>query len=208
MYNRLFGMSCRPNYSYRNTAYRKPQPAKPTQQIQQIQQIQPQNLNHSQYIQNNQKSSYDLPPANQALIKSSAMGGIILPEHTEKNATYNVASLNINTYSYRNFLIHFNFSCNILTTSARMHLRFQLFKQGNDQTASTPVSSSLVYSRNEVSRETNTFSFMAYDHDSMGCKCCNYSVYVEIMGFDTIGTIMITNPILIASIIENNSGIV
>ncbi|WP_312433596.1 DUF4489 domain-containing protein [Lacrimispora sp.] len=170
--------------------------------------IQPKILNHSQCIQTVQESSCESPPANQALVKCSAMGGIILPEHTEKNATYNVASLNIDTVSYRNFLIHFNFSCNILTTSARMHLRFQLFKQGNDLMALTPVSSSLVYSRNEDSRETNTFSFIAYDQDSMSCRCCNYSVYMEIMGFDTIGTIMITNPILIASIIENNSGIV
>ena len=199
MYNRLFSMSCRPIFSYRNT---------PNRNMQLPQPIQPKILNHSQCIQNVQECSCDSSPANRALIKCSAMGGIILPEHTEKNATYNVASLNIDTFSYRNFLIHFNFSCNILTTSARMHLRFQLFKQGNDLTALTPVSSSLVYSRNDDSRETNTFSFIAYDQDSMSCRCCNYSVYVEIMGFDTIGTIMITNPILIASIIENNSGIV
>lgn len=202
MYNRLFCMSCRPNFSYRNTVNRNmqlPQPPQP---------IQPKMLTQSQCIQNDQKSSCDLPPANQNLIKCSAMGGIILPEHTEKNATYNVASLNIDTFSYKNFLIHFNFSCNILTTSARMHLKFQLFKQGNDQMTLTPVSSSMVYSRSEDSGETNTFSFIAYDQDSMGCRCCNYSVYVEIMGFDTIGNIMITNPILIASIIENNSGIV
>lgn len=199
MYNRLFSMSCRPNFSYRSTANRNPQPPQP---------IQPKKPNQSQYIQNNQMSACDLPPADQVLIKSSAKGGIILPEHTEKNATYNVASLNINTSSFRNFAIHLNFSCNILTSSARMHLRFQLFKQESNQASPTPVSSSLVYSRNENSRETNTFSFMAYDLDSMGCRCCNYSVYVEIMGFDTIGTIMITNPVLIASIIENNSGIV
>lgn len=199
MYNRLFSMSCRPIFPYRNTPNRNMQLSQP---------IQPKILNHSQCIQNVQECSCNSPPANQALIKCSAKGGIILPEHSEKNATYNVASLNIDTFSYRNFSIHFNFSCNILTTSARMHLRFQLFKQGNDLMALTPVSSSLVYSRNEDSRETNTFSFIAYDQDSMSCRCCNYSVYVEIMGFDTIGTIMITNPILIASIIENNSGIV
>jgi len=199
MYNRLFSMSCRPNCPYRYTANRNPQP---------IQSTQPKNLNKSQCLQNNQKNSCDSPPANQVLIKSTAAGGIILPDQTDKNATYNVASLNIDTFSYRNFLIHFNFSCNILTINARMHLKFQLYKQGNDQAARTPVSSSLVYSRNQNSRETNTFSFMAYDHDSIGCKYCNYSVYVEIMGFDTMGTIMITNPVLIASIIENNSGIV
>jgi hypothetical protein len=136
------------------------------------------------------------------------MGGIILPEHTDKNATYNVASLNIDTCSYRNFLIQFNFSCNIVTSGARMHLKFQLFKQGKDSAVQTPVSSSQVYSRDEVSGETNTFSFIAYDRDSMGCRCCNYSVFVEIMGFETMGNIMITNPVLIASIIENNRGIV
>lgn len=199
MYNRLFGMSCRPNFSYRSAPNRIPPPNLS---------IQAKSLDHSQHIPDNQKSSNDLPPANQVSIKSSAMGGIILPEHTDKNATYNVASLNMNTYSYRNFLIHFNFSCNIVTTGARMHLKFQLLKQGNDQAVPTPVSSSLVYSRSVDSRETNTFSFVAYDHDSMGCRNCNYSVFVEIMGFDTLGTVMITNPVLIASIIENNSGIV
>ncbi len=202
MYNRLFSMSYRPNFSYRSAANRTPQ------QPQQPQQPQPKSHDQSLHIQNTENSFSDFSHTNQTFLRCSAMGGIILPEHTDKNATYNVASLNIDTYSCRNFTIHFNFSCNIVTTSARMHLRFQLFKQGNDQTFLTPVSSSLVYSRSEDSRETNTFSFMAYDHDSMGCSCCNYSVYVEIMGFDTMGTIMITNPVLIASIIENNSGIV
>ncbi|WP_313582278.1 DUF4489 domain-containing protein [Lacrimispora sp.] len=199
MYNRLFSMSCRPNYSYRSAASRNPQPIQPTQ---------PKNLSHSQNVQDKQNISCDLPPANQILIKSSAMGGIVLPEHTDKNATYNVASLNMDTCSYRKFLIQFNFSCNIVTSVARMHLRFQLFKQEKDSAVQTPVSSSQVYSRNEVSGETNTFSFIAYDRDSMGCRCCNYSVFVEIMGFETMGNIMITNPVLIASIIENNRGIV
>ncbi|GLC79702.1 DUF4489 domain-containing protein [Lacrimispora brassicae] len=202
MYNRLFGMSCRPYYPNRpnrpnnNAVNRNPQPTEPKNDI------------NSQQVQEDQKSSCKSSPANQVLIKSSDLGGIILPENTDKNATYIVASLNLDTYSYRNFLIHFNYSCNIATTSARMHLRFQLFKRGNGQTISTPVSSSLVYSRNENSGETNTFSFTACDCDSIGCSCCNYSVYIEIMSFDTTGTIMITNPVLIASIIENNSEIV
>ena len=200
MYNRLFGMSCRPYYPNRpnrpnnNAVNRNPQPTEPK--------------SHSQQVQKDQKSSCESSPVNQVLIKSSDLGGIILPESTDKNTTYIVASLNLDTYSYRNFLIHFNYSCNIATTSARMHLRFQLFKRGNDQTISTPVSSSLVYSRSENSGETNTFSFTACDCDSIGCSCCNYSVYIEIMSFDTTGTIMITNPVLIASIIENNSEIV
>ncbi len=198
MYNRLFGMSCRPNFPYYRPVNRNPQPAQPKSV----------SVSHSQNIQKNQKSFCDLPFANQHLIKSTALGGIILPDNTDKNATYNVASLNMDTNICRNFLIHFNFSCNIATTSARMHLRFQLFKRGTGQAFSTPVSSSLVYGRNDSSGETNIFSFTACDRDSIGCRCCNYSVFVEIMGFDTIGTVMITNPVLIASIIENNSEIV
>ncbi|ADL04308.1 hypothetical protein Closa_1712 [[Clostridium] saccharolyticum WM1] len=214
MYNRLFCMSCLPYYSYRSAASRNPQsvqfgqPIQPTQPTQPTQLTHSQSLDNSPYVQEQQKSSCDLPPANEVLIKSSAMGGIILPEFTDKNATYNVASLNLDTYSYRDFFIHFNFTCNIVTTGSRMHLRFQLFKQGKDTTVQTPVSSSQVYSRYEVSGESNTFSFIAYDRDSMGCRCCNYSVFVQIMGFETMGTITITNPVLIASIIENNSEIV
>ena len=198
MYNRLFSMSipCRPNCPYHNAVNRSPQPAPPKKD------------NHIESIQNIQKNTCEPSPGNQLLLKSSALGGIILPENTDKNATYNVASLNMDTCSYRNFLIHFNFSCNIATTNARMHLRFQLFKRGSGQTISTPVSSSLVYSRNSDSGETNTFSFTAYDRDSIGCKCCNYSVYVEIMSFDTTGTISITNPVLIASVVVNNNEIV
>ena len=194
MYNRLFGMNipCRPNCPYHSALNQSPQPTLQKKD------------NHMDKTQRNMKNCCDPSPVNQLLLKCSSLGGIIIPENTDKNATYNVASLNMDTCSCRNFLIQFNFSCNIATANARMHLRFQLFKRGRGQTMSTPVSPSLVYGRNSVSGETNTFTFTAYDRDSMGNDCCNYSVYVEIMSFDTTGSIMITNPVLIASIINNN----
>lgn len=200
MYNYLFGMPFRRNFPYHTTVNKNPLP------------VQPKSCNDRQNAQNKHESysklsaakSYSkLSAANELLLKSSASGGIVLPESTGIGTTYNVASINLDTSAYRNFSIYFNFSCNIITTNARLHLRFQLFKQERYQAARVPVSSSFTYIRDAAITETNTFSYIACDCDSMKCKCCNYSIYVEIMGFDTVGTIMVTNPVLIASIIEN-----
>ncbi|MEY8354854.1 DUF4489 domain-containing protein [Lachnospiraceae bacterium 54-53] len=133
---------------------------------------------------------------------------MFLPENTDKNATYTVASINLDTSAYRHYKINFNFACSIATVNARMHLRFQLFKQEKYQLNLVPVSSSFAFTRNEDSNETNVFTLTACDFDSMESRCCNYRVNIEIMGFDTVGTIMITNPILIAYIIETDNEIV
>lgn len=196
MYNCFFGMPCRRNFPYHSAINRNPQP------------VQPKRCNQWQQVQNDQKFHSDFSAANEILLKGSALGGIVLPENTDKNATYTVASINLDTSAYWKFMIQFNFTCNIATVNARMHLKFQLYRQEKCQVNSVPVSSSLIYTRNEDSTETNTFTLTACDCDSMKSKCCNYKVNVEIMGFNTVGTIMITNPILIAFIIENNNEIV
>lgn len=66
-------------------------------------------------------------------IKSSAFGGFILPEGTEKGATLHVASLNLNTLNHEDFVVQLNFSCNIITSKIKLRLRFQLFKQEKGQ---------------------------------------------------------------------------
>ena len=195
MYNCFFGMPYRRNPPYYNVSNRNSQP------------VQPKTNTPKQYIPNELPHVDNFSTANKLLIKHSHSGGIVLPEDTDKIATYIVASINLDTSAYRNFLIHFNFSCNIATTRAGLHLRFQLFKQEKNQVSRVPVSSSYIYNRITNSTDTNTFSFIACDSDSMKFKYCNYSVYVEIMSFRTVGTIMITNPLLIASIIENNKEI-
>lgn len=196
MYNCFFGMPYRHNFPYQSSFNRKPQT------------VQQQDCDQQQPVQISRKYHCNYASANESLLKCSASGGLVLPENTDKNATYTVSAINLDTSAYRNFSIKFNFSCNIFTDNARMHLKFQLLKQEKHQSGSFPVSSSFIYSRNANSSETNTFSLTACDCDSISCKCCTYHVEVKVMGFNTVGTIMITNPILFAYIIESNNEIV
>lgn len=193
MYNCFFGMPRRNNFPYHSASNRNPQT------------VQPQNCAQRKPVQNSRKYSCNCAAANESLLKCSASGGLILPENTDKNATYTVSAMNLDTSAYRNFSIRFNFSCNIVTSNARMHLKFQLLKQEKYQFGSFPVSSSFIYARDANSSETNTFTLTACDCDSISCKCCTYHVTVEVMGFNTVGTIMITNPVLLAYIIESNN---
>lgn len=193
MYNYLFGMPNRRNYPYHSGFNKNPLP------------IPPKNCNNRPYVKKNNESYHKDPAVNGILIKSSALGGIVIPDGTGKGATYNIVSINLDTSANRNFSIQFNFTCNIATILARMHLSFQLFRQEKYTAALIPVSSSFIYTRLAATTETNTFSFMACDCDPLKSKCCNYSIFVEIMGIDTVGTIMIANPVLMASIIENDN---
>jgi len=196
MYNYLFGMPNRRNYPYHSGFNKNPLP------------IPPKNSNNRPYVKKNNESYHKGPAVNGISVKSSALGGILIPDGTDKGATYNIVSINLDTSANRNFSIQFNFTCNIATILARMNLRFQLFKQEKYTTALIPVSSSFIYTRNNpnmLSSETNTFSLFAYDCHPMKCKCCDFSIFVEIMSPGTMGNIMITNPVLMASIIENNN---
>ena len=47
------------------------------------------------------------------LLKSSSFGGLVLPEGMAGEATYHVASLNLDTSGCKDFLVLLNFSCNI-----------------------------------------------------------------------------------------------
>ncbi|WP_333651667.1 DUF4489 domain-containing protein [Lacrimispora sp.] len=189
----LFGMPYPRNNPYRNTSNRNPRPV-PSRQCDQKLMVQSLPEPESPEV---------VSAPNKMMLKGSSSGGIFLPENTDKNAVYTVASINLNTSGYKNFSMHFNFSCIIATTGARMHLKFQLFKQEKNQTNPFPVGSGFIFTRSEESTETNPFSLTAWDFDSMASECCNYSIRIEVMGFDTVGTVMITNPVLAAFIIEN-----
>lgn len=195
MYNCFFGMPCRNNFPYHSACNRNSQTGPQ------------QNCGQRQPVQSSRKCRCNCAAVNRTLLKCSASGGLILPENTDKNATYTITAMNLDTSGYRNFSIKFSFSCNIATVNARMHLKFQLLKQEKYQFGTFPVSSGIIYTRNTDSSETNTFSLSAWDCDSTSCTCCTYHVAVEVMGFNTVGTIMITNPVLFAYITENNNEI-
>ncbi|MFT4107045.1 MAG: DUF4489 domain-containing protein [Lacrimispora sp.] len=187
----LFGMPYPRNVPYRNTFNRTHHPVPARQFDQKL------------MVQSLPESLEVVSAPNKMMLKGSSSGGIFLPENTDKNAVYTVASINLDTSEYKNFIMHFNFSCSVAATGARLHLKFQLFKQEKNQTNPFPVGSGFIFTRNEESTETNPFSLTAWDLDSMTSECCNYSIRIEVMGFDTVGTVMITNPVLAAFIIEN-----
>ena len=112
-------------------------------------------------------------------LKCSSFGGIVLPEVMDRETTYNVVSLNLDTSGCEDFCVLLNFSCNITTGISCIHLRFQMFKQEKCQPFAVPLSSGVLYSRTAVERESNSFTLSAGDWDSMGSPCCTYSVCME-----------------------------
>lgn len=138
------------------------------------------------------------------MIKSAAFGGFILPEGTDKRATFHVASLNLEPRGCKNFVVQLVFSCNIIASNLKMRLRFQIFKQERGQCFSTPLSAGILYFRDRVSAEANSFTLTACDCDSAGGLCCNYSACVEVEEFDSGGNITIANPVLIATIAKKD----
>ncbi len=187
----LFGMPYPRNIPYRNTFNRNPHPVPSRQCDQKL------------VVQSLPESPEVVSDQSKMMLKGSSSGGIFLPENTDKNSIYTVASINLDTSEFKNFSMHFNFSCSIAATAARMHLKFQLLKQEKNQTNPFPVGSGFIFTRNEEITETNTFSLTAWDLDSMASECCNYSICIQVMGFNTVGTVMITNPVVAAFITEN-----
>lgn len=136
------------------------------------------------------------------LLKSSEFGGFALPRSTVREAAYHVASLNLDTSGWGDFLVLLNFSCNITSSAEKLHLRFQIFRQDQCQAVPVPVSSGILYEREEEHSESNAFTLSVCDRDCMAAAWCNYSVYAgaEDAGVRCRG--LIANPVLTASIME------
>lgn len=136
-------------------------------------------------------------------IKNATFGGFVLPEGTDKRATFHVASLNLNTSGYKNFLIQLDFTTNIIAEKLKMRLRFQMFKQDNGQGFSVPISAGILYYRDKESTEANSFTLTACDCNSVASTCCSYHVLVAIEDFETGGSAILANPTLMATIVSN-----
>lgn len=139
-------------------------------------------------------------------LKASAFGGVIIEDGSEKGTAYNVVSVNLDTAACRHFHTELSFSCNILCIDASVRLKFQILKQEKNQMMPLPLSSGNSYSRNQKVTESDVVTFSALDCDSHSTQWCNYSVFIEIMGQKTAGTVIITNPVLIAVVVEKNQG--
>lgn len=149
-------------------------------------------------------SGMKIQGGNNIKIKSAVFGGLIIPEGTEKRATFHVASLSLNVSCYEEILVQLSFSCNIIANQSKMCLRFQILKQEKGQPFSVPVSTGILYCRNQAEMEANTFTLSVYDCDLTAGKGCTYSVYVENEGAETVGTGIIASPVLIATITDKN----
>lgn len=134
------------------------------------------------------------------LIKSAALGGFILSEETEKRAAFHVASLNLDTTGRNDLIVQLVFSCNIIANKLKVRLRFQLLKQERNQCFSAPVSASILYYRDSESSEANSFSLSACDCNLMAGANCSYSACVAVEDIEAGGNVLITNPVLIATI--------
>ncbi|WP_394925785.1 DUF4489 domain-containing protein [uncultured Robinsoniella sp.] len=142
--------------------------------------------------------------SNDVFLKTSAFGGIIIPDGTEKGTAYNAVSINLDTEACGHFHTELSFSCNVLSIDASARLRFQILKQEKNQAMPLPLSSGYSYFRNQKVTESDVVTFSVLDCDSHGTQWCNYSVFIEIVGQQTAGAVMITNPVLIAAVVEKN----
>lgn len=133
-------------------------------------------------------------------IKSTALGGVVLPDGTEKRATYNVASLTLDTSDCTNYLVQLVFSCNIITSELKVRMRFQLFRQARDQCFLVPVSAGILYYRHIKCSEANSFTLSACDCVTSACTSYNYSACVEVEEMEPGGSLFIANPVIIATI--------
>ena len=138
-------------------------------------------------------SSEDVCRKENIFIKNADFGGVVLPEGTDKRATFHVASLSLDTSGYKNILIHLAFSCNIIAEKLKLRLRFQILRQESGQGVTVPVSAGILYDRDKVCSEANSFTLSVYDHNAAAEKCCIYSVLVDIEEFD-LSLIHISEP--------------
>lgn len=141
---------------------------------------------------------------NNLIIKHAAFGGVVLPKAPEKRATFIVASLNLDTSGYERVLVQLAFSCNIVINELKVRLRFQLFKQEKNQCFPVPVSTGILFYRDRVCTEANSFTLTAFDCDLAGSTYCCYSACAEIEDFENEGNLIISNPVLTAVISRND----
>ncbi len=149
-------------------------------------------------------SGMKLQSGNNMKIKSAVFGGLIIPEGTEKRATFHVASLSLNASCHKELLVQLSFSCNIIASNSKICLRFQILKQEKCQPFSIPITTGVLYCRDKTEMEANTFTLSVCDCDLTAGKGCTYSIYVENEGAETVGTGIIASPVLIATIIDRN----
>lgn len=138
------------------------------------------------------------------IIKNSAFGGFVLPDGTEKRATFLVASLTLDTSHYKKFLVQLNFSCNPISSNLKIRLRFYITRQERGRYSSVPVSAGILYFRDRIISEADSFTLSVYDYDSISCKSCSYSVHAEVEEFEPGGNMILANPNLIATIINTD----
>lgn len=193
MYYGLFGRGC---YPRSRTCNCSPRPS--GQQGAMIRPPASPNTNHCPDSGMKQQGENNLK------IKSAVFGGLIIPEGTEKRATFHVASLTLNASCRKDFLVQLSFSCNIIASKSKICFRFQILKQEKCQPFPTPVSTGILYCRDKAEMEANTFTLSVCDCDLTAGRGCTYSVYVENEGTETVGTGIIASPVLIATIIDRN----
>lgn len=193
MYYGLFGRGC---YPRSRTCNCSPRPSG-----QQGAMVRPPALPNTNHCLS---SGMKLQGGNNIKIKSAVFGGLIIPEGTEKRATFHVASLTLNASCNKEILVQLSFSCNIIAAKSKVCLRFQIVKQEKCQPFSIPLSTGVLYCRDKTEMEANTFTLSVCDCDFMAGKGCTYSVYVENEGAETVGTGIIASPVLIATIIDRN----
>lgn len=198
-----FRRNCRYNYGCPGNCYNKPvHSAHQNNQWSGNQNLQ--NNQHPEYFPVRPESVFEdrKIAANQLFMKSTSLGSMVIPANTVTGTIYHIASLNIQTLCFENFHIKLCFSCNLITSNAKISLGFQIFKQGNTQVESVPISCNFDFCREKESNESNIVSFIACDYDSFKYDCCNYSVFAKVTGMATSGATSITNSILSATLVE------
>ncbi|HIT90495.1 MAG TPA: DUF4489 domain-containing protein [Candidatus Merdenecus merdavium] len=138
------------------------------------------------------------------ILKCKDNGALALPAATKAGVHFTVAALTVDTSKMRKPYGNIQFSTNISTTSASLHLQFQVYKQCKDLLAPIPIGPVFTFSTKGTITHGNTFSFMVCDCDSCNGKCCTYTVVVTVAAVPTVGLTNLGNNTLSAFIVDDS----
>jgi len=114
-------------------------------------------------------------------------------------------SITLNTSHLSNSCVKFNFTSNVYSINAFIGtLKFQLFKQCNNQIGAISVGPQWTFSREGLFDDISTFSFPICDCDICSSTECIYYVVVSPSSIGS-GTVVITNATLSAIAVDNSS---
>lgn len=138
------------------------------------------------------------------MVKCGYPNSVTIPLATIVGATFNLASLTLNTSCYCDPHIKLDFISNfVVPVTFTGTLNIQVFKQCRGDVAPRPIGPVWTYNALAL-LEASTFSFFVCDFDNCDNGCCTYTVVATNEAI-TVGTLNMNNCTLSATVTCRNS---